>query len=165
MTRLEMRIEPLGVALVILVSGLFFLLPGIVVFVTGLTTWVDEDAPGAALPQFAIGGIVTLVGVGVTWLGVRGLTTKVRFTIHDGEVRIQWLRFGRVLRHELLARDAIVDVGLDISPSSGGSVQCVVVGTTNGDVPLDDTKGSQRKGYDRQVRALASFLGVPVRPQ
>jgi hypothetical protein len=150
----EMRTEPLTLAVTILIFGFVFAVPGVLATTSG-------SANG-----FLMGGVFVLLSAGIVLLGIRGITTKVRFTLEDEHVRLEWRRFGRTLRHELLARDSLVDVGLDLSPASGeGTLQCIVVGTKNGDVPLDNTKGSHRAGYDRHVRALAEFLRIPVRPQ
>jgi hypothetical protein len=154
---------PRTLAILLTSFGLPFFLLGAALVIAALVARI-QGTPYTDPPLGAIGAFPFGIGGLLVALGLRGLLTKVRFTLEDERVTIDWLRFGRRFRRELVAKKDLVDVGLDSAPSSGASVYSICVGTRAGDIPLESAKTSGKRSYDEQLRALAAFLAVPVRP-
>jgi len=149
------RTHPRIFSIILVVSG--FMLAGIGI---ALDVFVANMNRGASTGIFLILGLLS-------WSIAIYLAVNSRRLVVDeasNAVRIEWIRFGRVHRFELLPRNEVLDVALDGSPTSSGMVYCVAIGTAKGDIALSSVRTSALGQYVGQQHEIATFLGVPARP-
>lgn len=87
----------------------------------------------------------------------------VRLVYDEHDVTILWLRGRRTLRTERLKRADLVDVGIDDTPSSGGTIYRLALGTKLGDIVFADTHTNDLPFYESRARELHRALGLPLR--
>lgn len=130
---------------------------------TAVLTLARSGSPDGAL------AILVLMGVGFTFVGglastsaIRALLTKVRFTLAAHQLTIEWLRRGKVVRTENVARADVIDVIVTDEPSSGdgGPTHKLAIATrAAGLIALSDmSAGFSARFYTKRRDEIARFL-------
>jgi hypothetical protein len=165
---LRFRPDPLASTLLVvlcapipIVFGLTFL-----AFFLGGTTTDTDGKPASPVLGILVAIACCFFGLVTTYAAYVLLTTVVRFTVEGADVRIDWLRRGRVVKHEELALGDIHEIAIVETPSSGGGVlHRLVVGTKHrGEIALSWSSTSQSRFYRDRAALLTSFLDLPAPP-
>ena len=130
-----------------------------------VTTSDGEGSTGARIVFGVMGVAFTLGGVVFAVWGWRSLATRVRFSVSEDDVKVDWRRRGQVVRSETVARKDLIDVMITDEPASGGGhTHALAIGTREGTVTLSTARSGLGNAFYRKQRdALAAFLGVPAR--
>lgn len=152
---LEIRPQPALTRLATLLGAALLVGPGAVAM------W-SAAIHGIAITDALGRGIGVLAGLVFLRAYLRS-ASLVRFVYDQHDVTITWLRGRRVLKTEQLRRADLVDVGIDDTPSSGGTVHRLVLGTKLGDIVFADSHTSDLAFYESRARELHRALGLPLR--
>lgn len=167
---LEVRVDPFGSTLmtVVISLGFFgfgvFLTVGLVSSLLGQTQarepWGTGHTMGSLMALAAL-----VVGGGLLRLTVNSIRTKVRLSLEEADVRVEWVRGEHAVRGETIPRTDLVDVYVDKEVASGdGYVYSLALGRKDGYLRLSMVQsGYGLKFYREQCQAIATFLELPAR--
>jgi hypothetical protein len=138
---------------------LLLVTPGVVGVVVGWMTLRESS------PLNPLWFLFFLTTVMMLWLStLPSALSIVRFTRKEGAIRIEWRRFGRMLRTTEYPLQELKDVALEADPAAKRvATYRVVLGTRGWDLPLMMTYSGNVEDQERVCAEVATFLDLPRR--